>query len=142
MVLQKKGLAYISYLSNNKWRVGENFASNLNTSFFVGDTLFLGHTNGDVGYIVRGKQEAEKIVHEYSSKKQQFIESSVIAFISWSLCSWAISSMRASFEDFRLARIPRASFNRRRVSRFSAVRFFSCSSSPLNWTRLALNPRI
>ena len=77
----KKGLAYISYLSNNKWRVGENFASNLNTSFFVGDTLFLGHTNGDVGYIVRGKQEAEKIIYEYSRKKQQFIESSVIAFI-------------------------------------------------------------
>jgi len=76
----KKGLAYISYISNRKWRVGENFQSNLNTSFFVGDTLFLGHINGDVGFIIRGQQEVEKIIYEYPFKKQQFFDSNVRDF--------------------------------------------------------------
>lgn len=60
----EKGIAYQPYSRSEKMEVKDFFLSPLNTTLFVHDTLFIGHANGNVGYIVPGKMEREELIFE------------------------------------------------------------------------------
>lgn len=53
----------IPFSPYNKWETGNSIEGNLNTVFALNDTLFLGHINGDVGYLIPGKRNKELVIY-------------------------------------------------------------------------------
>lgn len=61
----EKGLGYIAPLNYKRYLLQDYFTSSINSTFVINDTMFIGHSNGDIGYFLPQKNQKEILIFSH-----------------------------------------------------------------------------